>query len=511
VSGVTSTQYAVTGPNVGVLSLYGAGGVIATLELVGVGVGQSFAAVASGGGTEITTQTTYWGGGGGNMRNPLNGDANGSFGVIQDFAFWQSLPAEAQDVLAAEQAQHGNEAWVDVSTDGTVWDNFAPAVANFAVLSEPVANSIVAVPPGYSALLAQGTTPVWLTDGGAGGTLLVGNNGDDTISSSGIGDTLVGGTGNTEFFANFSTDIFGGGNDTIITGEGNDLITTSYDGHSIVWLGPEQNNVVSQGYDTVLAGPGNGANDTIWAVQSDTVFTANVGSTLVITGNGPTAIIAGLGTADVRGGIGNGSVLFANSASFVQFQGGAGSAVVVGGSGEMSVGGGAGALTVFGGTGNTIIQGAPGPSFFLMGDGASTITAATGNHVWLVGAANESLVAAGGNVIFNGANSAGDNLMQAGSGPVTMYGGHGTDTMVGGAGDAIFVDGSGSDVFSFTDGLSGGSDTVANFSVSNDRILLNGYAGYNASVVNGSEVISLSDGTKLQLTGITSMNGINIT
>jgi hypothetical protein len=511
VSGVTSTQYAVTGPNVGVLSLYGAGGVIATLELVGVGVGQSFAAVASGGGTEITTQTTYWGGGGGNMRNPLNGDANGSFGVIQDFAFWQSLPAEAQDVLAAEQAQHGNEAWVDVSTDGTVWDNFAPAVANFAVLSEPVANSIVAVPPGYSALLAQGTTPVWLTDGGAGGTLLVGNNGDDTISSSGIGDTLVGGTGNTEFFANFSTDIFGGGNDTIITGEGNDLITTSYDGHSIVWLGPEQNNVVSQGYDTVLAGPGNGANDTIWAVQSDTVFTANVGSTLVITGNGPTAIIAGLGTADVRGGIGNGSVLFANSASFVQFQGGAGSAVVVGGSGEMSVGGGAGALTVFGGTGNTIIQGAPGPSFFLMGDGASTITAATGNHVWLVGAANESLVAAGGNVIFNGANSAGDNLMQAGSGPVTMYGGHGTDTMVGGAGDAIFVDGSGSDVFSFTDGLSGGSDTVANFSVSNDRILLNGYAGYNASVVNGSEVISLSDGTHIQLTGITSMNGINIT
>jgi Ca2+-binding RTX toxin-like protein len=444
------------------------------------------------------------------VRNPLNGNASGSFGIIQDFAFWQSLPPEAQDVLAAEQAQHGNEAWVDISTDGTVWDNAAPAVANFAVVSQPVANSIVGVPPGYSALLAQGSTPVWLADGGASGSLLVGNEGNDTISSTGIGDTLVGGSGDTLFFAKFSTDIFGGGNDTIITGEGNDLITTSYDGHSIVWLGPEQNNVVSQGYDTVLAGPGNGANDTIWAVQSDTIFTANVGSTLVITGNGPSAIIAGLGTADVRGGIGNGSVLFANSASFIQFQGGAGSAIVVGGSGEMSVQGGAGALTVFGGTGNAIVQGAPGPSVFLMGDGASTITAATGNHVWLVGAANETLTAAGGNIIFNGANSAGDNIMQAGSGPVTMYGGHGTDTMVGGTGAAIFVDGGGSDVFSFTNGLSGGSDTVANFNVGNDKILLNGYSGYTANVVNGSEVISLSDGTHIQLTGITSMAGINI-
>jgi hypothetical protein len=510
VSGVTGTQYAVTGPNVGVLSLFGAGGVIATLELVGVGVGQSFATTASGGGTEITTQTTYWGGGGGNMRNPQNGDSNGSFGIIQDFSFWQDLPPEAQDVLAAEQAQHGNEAWVDISTDGTEWDNPAPAVANFAVVSEPVANSIVGIPAGYLALLAQGTAPVWLTDGGASGSLLVGNDGNDTISSSGIGDTLVGGSGNTLFFANFSAAIFGGGNDTIITGQGNDLITTSYDGHSIVWLGPEQNNVVSQGYDTILAGPGDGANDTIWAVQSDTVFTANVGSTLVITDNGPTAIIAGLGTVDVRGGIGNGSVLFANGASFVQFQGGAGSAIVVGGSGEMSVQGGGGALTVFGGTGNAIVQGAPGPSVYLMGDGASTITAATGNHVWLVGAANESLKAAGGDIIFNGANSAGDNIMQAGSGPVTMYGGHGTDTMVGGAGAGIFVDGSGADVFSFTNGLAGGSDTIANFNVGNDKILLNGYSGYNANLVNGSEVISLSDGTNIQLTGITSMNGINI-
>ena len=37
-----------------------------------------------------------------------------------------------------------------------------------------------------------------------------------------------------------------------------------------------------------------------------------------------------------------------------------------------------------------------------------------------------------------------------------------------------------------------------------------GYGGYTANLVNGSEVISLSDGTNITLTGITSMAGVNI-
>jgi Ca2+-binding RTX toxin-like protein len=511
IAGITSCQYADTGPNLGVLTLFAGSNAVGTLNLVGVGQGQSFAATQNGGGTIITTQTTDWGGGGGNVRNPNTGDASGTFGIVQDYAFWQSLPAEAQNVLASEQAQHGNEAWVDTSTDGLEWDNPAPAVANFAVLSAPTAYSIVGLPLGYSALLAQGTTPVWLTDAGAGDALIVGNQGNDTLSGTGFGDTLVGAGGNTLFFAKYSADIFGAGNDTVITGIGNNVITTAPDARSIVWLGAAQNNVISQGHDVVLAASGYGANDTIWAVQSDTIFGAQDGRVSVVTGNGPSVLIAGAGEMDVHGGPGNGTVFWCGSTVFAQFIGGAGSAEIVGGSGELSVQGGAGALTVYGGTGSAIIQGGAGPSVFVMGDGASTVTAASGNHVWLVGAANDSLIAGGGNIVLNGSYSAGNNIFQAGSGPCTIYGGHGNDTYLGGAGAAIISTGSGRDVFSFTNGLAGGSETIDNFNIGDDRIVLNGYGGYTANLVNGSEVISLSDGTHIQLTGIGSMSGVNIT
>jgi len=510
ITGVTDCEYAVTGPNVGVLTLLSNGSVLATLTLVGVGQGQSFAATAAGGGTIITTQTTDWGGGGGTLGNPNNGNANGSFGVVQDFAFWADLPAEAQDVLASEQAQHGNEAWIDVSTDGSEWDDAAPATANFAVLSDPDPLTVVGLPAGYTALLAQGDNPVWLTDAGTSDALLVGNDGNDTISGTGENDTMVGAGGNTLFFAPRSAVIYGAGNDTIITADGNEVITTAADRHSIVWLGPEQNNVVSQGYDTVLAGAGPGANDTIWAVQSDLVFCANVGRTTVLTGNGASTVVAGAGELDVRGGKGNGSYIWGGNASLMEFFGGAGSAFVFGGAGDMSVQGGAGALTVFGGTGDNIIDGTPGLSVFVVGDGASTVNAASYNRVWLAGSANDSLIASGGNILLEGASSSGDNIFQAGDGPCTIYGGHGNDTFIGGAGTAMIVAGSGGGDFTFTNGLAGGGDTISNFNLAADRIVLNGYGGYNNSVVNGSEVISLSDGTVIQLAGIGSMSGVNI-
>jgi hypothetical protein len=511
ITGVTDCEYAVTGPNVGVLSLLSNGSVLATLNLVGVGQGQSFAASATDGGTIITTQTTAWGGGGGSVGNGNNGSSSGSFGLISGFGFWAALPLEAQTVLGNEQAQHGNEAWVDTSTDGTQWDDSAVAVANFAVLSDPDPLTTVGMPAGYTALLAQGGNPVWLTDGGTSEALLVGNDGNDTISGNGENDTMVGAGGNTLFFAARSAVIYGAGNDTIITGEGNDAITTASNMHSIVWLGPEQNNVVSQGDDTVLAGAGNGANDTISIKQADLVFCANVGLTTVLTGNGASTVVAGAGTLEARGGAGNGSYIWGGKASYMEFFGGGGSAYVFGGAGDMSVQGGGGALTVFGGTGENIITGAPGPSVFVVGDGATTVTAAAGNRVWLAGAANDSLIAAGGNILLQGISSSGDNVFQAGSGPCTIYGGHGNDTFVGGAGTAIIIAGNGGSDFSFTNGLAGGSDTISNFDLAADQIVLNGYGAYNDSLVNGSEVISLSDGTLIQLNGIGSMSGVNIT
>jgi len=44
-----------------------------------------------------------------------------------------------------------------------------------------------------------------------------------------------------------------------------------------------------------------------------------------------------------------------------------------------------------------------------------------------------------------------------------------------------------------------------------DTISLNGFSSYSSALVNGSEVITLSDGTHIELSGISSMSGVAIT
>jgi Ca2+-binding RTX toxin-like protein len=91
-----------------------------------------------------------------------------------------------------------------------------------------------------------------------------------------------------------------------------------------------------------------------------------------------------------------------------------------------------------------------------------------------------------------------------------MSGGHGNDTLIGGAGAALMFAGGGADVFSFTNGLSGGSDTINGFNIGADQIDLHGYTGYTNSLVNGSEQLTLSDGTHILLSGISSLQGVHI-
>jgi len=85
----------------------------------------------------------------------------------------------------------------------------------------------------------------------------------------------------------------------------------------------------------------------------------------------------------------------------------------------------------------------------------------------------------------------------------------GSDTFLGGSGDAT-MSGAGADVFSFTNGLAGGAVQINGFNAATDQIQLHGYGTYTAALVGGSEVVSLSDGTQIQLDGITSLAGISI-
>jgi hypothetical protein len=521
-SGITSADYAVTGPNTGILTLEAGNQAVAALTLLGVGQGQGFSVAAGAGGTLITTETNDQGGGGSNMRGGQTVSGGGQAGIISGFAFWQDLPAYVQSALSAFQAGVGGTSYVYTSPDGSYFGNYQPGYANFALVAAPQPDTItgntIALPPGYDALLIEGAglggnVPVKITDGTGNHVLLMGNAANDTIVANGPDDTMVGGAGgNTVFWASTTDTIYGGGNDTIITNLGPCEVTTSYAGRSVVFAGPNDNVLNLNGTDTVIAAGGPGADDTVNAgnAGSDIVFAPGTGLLNFYGGDSPDILIGYGGTIRMYGGSGNGSTMWCGGSAQAIYYGGAGNAVIIGGSGGLFVQGGSGAVTVFAGSGSTIIQGAPGPSEFLVGEGASTITAAAGNLVWLVGGANNSLVAGGGNATIWGANSTGNNVFQAGSGPCTLSGGLGNDTFLGGTGAALMLAGHGGDVFSFTNGLAGGGDTIKDFNTGSDQIDLHGYSGFTNALVGGSEVLSLSDGTTITLSGIGSLSGVTI-
>jgi hypothetical protein len=513
VSGITDAEYAATAAGTGILTLFGNGQTLGQLTLEGVGLGQTFAVASTAGGTILTTQTTTWGGGGSNMRNQKQTDGSGQPGIVEGFQWWASLPGEVQTQLVAFQSEAGNSSYVWTSPSGSGWGPYEPGYANFAVASDPASGAWINLPPGYDALLAQGTNNVIMTDGGQGGTMIVGNAGNDCLIASGDNDTLVGGSGNTLFFAANAgyagTNIYGGGNDTVVTDNAPAQIHTSAGNHSVLFLGPAANTATLNGNDIVIAVGGAGANDTVTATGSDVVFGPSIGQLTHVGGAGYDLLIANAGTVRAIGGTGGG-LFFTGASAFAEYIGGAGPECVIGDIGPLSVLGGAGAITVYGGSGLTHISGAPGPSQFVLGSGAATVSAASGNDVWLASAANDSLIASTGNVLLWAASATGNNVFQAGNGPVTMRGGLGNDTFLGGLGNATMTGGGGADVFSFTNGLSGGTDLITDFSTSRDVIDLHGYGNYSSSLVNGSEVITLSDGTHIQLAGITSMAGVHV-
>jgi Ca2+-binding RTX toxin-like protein len=465
------------------------------------------------------------------MRDAQPTSGGGTYySAISEAAFFQNLPGDVPDASIVENillyfqatVDGGAEgsAYVYYSPDGSSFGDYQPQYANIAVTypTETIdADYTTALPPGYDALLAEGNAPMHLNDRGAGNALIVGNSANDTIVGLGANDTLIGGlNGNSVIWAQSTSTVYGGGNDTIITNNGPcDVTTAATSGseplRSVVFLGSAQGNVVTlSGTDTLVAAAGL-SSDTVTALGAATIFAQSSGLMTFNGGDAADTVVGSSGTIVMNGGTGNGSSLWCGDAAHVNYYGGAGSAYIVGGSGSLlSVQGGAGAMTVFGGTGPIRIVGSAGPSEFLVGEGAATVTAASGNLVWLAGAANDSLIASGGASTIWGAYSSGNSTFQAGSGPVLMSGGSGNDTFWAGAGAANIQAGTGADIFGAVSGRAGGAMTIFGFNPSADQVNLQGYTSYTNALIGGNEVLSLNDGTTITLEAITSLSNVTI-
>ena len=75
---------------------------------------------------------------------------------------------------------------------------------------------------------------------------------------------------------------------------------------------------------------------------------------------------------------------------------------------------------------------------------------------------------------------AADNLLAGGAGADQLDGGDGNDVLDGGAGNDLLTGGSGADTFVFRAG--GGADTITDYDVLTNKILLEGYAPSDVTV-----------------------------
>ena len=354
------------------------------------------------------------------------------------------------------------------------------------------------------------------------------------------GETVALGGGNNVYlstvtgrFINPDYVAAGAGNDTIVDNNGGTLIGGG--GSNLIISGSQAGAV-----DIISSG----SHDTVWAMSSVTsgpfapLYTGatvqssgsdalifgdvtlpglsptNVGSLLVQDTGTNDTVSAGIGPATVSAG-GTGLLVGAGSGNLL-FQGGAGSATVFGyaganqtidgGSGHVlfsdlggnaTVNGGATQMTVFGGPGGDVTFNGASNS------GGLLFQALSGNETLNASGSSSGNLLAAGNLLF-GTNSGGADSLVGGAGNDTFFGGNAAATMTGGAGDNVFA------FFKF---LGTGTDVITDFN-SNDSVLAAGYGNQAATLIqdavttNGSTSITLSDGTKITFSGMSSSSAL---
>jgi Ca2+-binding RTX toxin-like protein len=219
-------------------------------------------------------------------------------------------------------------------------------------------------------------------------------------------------------------------------------------------------------------------NDGIWAGGADTIEA----------GTGSTTIGGGVGGVTVAGGTGN-----------LGFYGGAGAVSVVAGQ--------AGSATIFGSTnGTSFLAGGSGNNTLVGGTGSAESILFGGNNAteWAEGTGTVEMIAGSGVTQMAGQSGSGDEIMYTQHGTAIMALNNAADSVFGGEGAATVTGGAGKDIYGFIAGYTGGTETIIGLKAS-DVITFGGYGAdpiASESVVDGSDLIVLNDGTRITIAGI---------
>ena len=409
-----------------------------------------------------------------------------------------------------------------------------------------------------------------------------GNAFDNVITDNGAADTLIGGLGSDTYVVTNAGDVVsengGEGTDLVITNVNNYTLGANIENLTLTGAGSLQatgnalNNVIT---DTTTSGAntliGGGGVDTYVVNNSNDIVTANIGGTdlvessvsynmatnaaaaanltltgtnaIVGTGNSLNNVITDNGAADTLiGGTGNDTYLVTNTGDYISENvaegtdlvissatytlganienltltgvgnvtgtGNAANNVITANNGNDVLDGSFGADTMAGGTGNDtymvdnvgdVVQGNPGGHGFIISSVTYTLPSNV-DTLTLTGAA--AINATGNNDGDSLTGNAANNVLTGGTGNDVLSGGGGVDTMIGGAGNDTYVVGSTADVIS--ENAAGGTDLVmasVTYSIASqpniENITLTGSANINATGNTGNNLITGNTGNNI--------------
>ena len=344
--------------------------------------------------------------------------------------------------------------------------------------SAPVANLPAAPAPVSPQITLLGGSQTYSA---AANTVIQAGTGSDTISALAGAVTVTGSAGQLTFAGGAASSVADGnyGTITVFGGAGGG----SYTGGS---GGP--NVLISQGAA--------GANTTLTGGHAgDRLFGSASGNDTLVARQGRESILGGGGYhTNIVGGATDAAVIFTGGGYSSVTGGEHGGDTIVGGTGDVSVNAQKGDA-VFGGAGTLAVGGSTAGADSIIGGSGHLLVAGRGGNMLVVASTTASNIAVG----------TGASLIFTGTGNSTITGGTGGMEVVLGHGSNTVYEAGGPTTYEVINGSAGGTAVLSGFNTKTDHIALYGYApsAIHTSTIGGMTTLSLSDGTKIELPGVT--------
>lgn len=368
---------------------------------------------------------------------------------------------------------------------------------------------------GFTGTNAKGQQGLWLSDGTSTGTAAIAVPGVATMTTE---TTALAGSGNVILLDQVGSPYVAVDGDTIRAGTGNGVVidpigavlVTGGPG-SLLFEGGTGASTVTGGTGplTVSGGSGGGVytggsaggnllvagggNTTlVGGGAHDALFGAASGQTAMVAVGAHATLVGGGGVTGLWGGASGGAVMFTGNGSSTVYGSTSGQDTIVGGSGALQVNA-SGGEAVFSGSNSTVVTGSRTAADSIIGGAGSLVVSGQGGNMLVVGGSGAAAITVGTGygLVFQGSGA----MSIAGDGPLQIIEGSGSATIAAGAGGIVL---------DIVKGAAGGLDVVSGFRPASDQIDLFGFtkADLHTHVQNGSVTITMADGSRITLAGV---------